>query len=135
MLFAINRVFQGIIESYPRGKKVYPTIPKGENGGFPIAALAPNPDHEPVEEYILKIDACVAEYGLDVRYEEEFQDIVVKKDEFTVVTAKDQYRTRNVVLAFGSNIPLDLGVYGEAKTVARKLDNPDDHLGAPTPTA
>jgi thioredoxin reductase len=23
-------------------------------------------------------------------------------------------------------------VYGEAKTVARKLDNPDDHLGAPT---
>ena len=24
------KAFQGIVDSYPRGKKVYPTIPKGE---------------------------------------------------------------------------------------------------------
>ena len=27
-------VFQGIIDSYPRGKKVYPTIPKGRGEPF-----------------------------------------------------------------------------------------------------
>ena len=25
-------VFQGIIDSYPKGKKVYPTIPRGSSG-------------------------------------------------------------------------------------------------------
>jgi thioredoxin reductase len=49
-----------------------------------------------------------------------------------VITRQSRYRCRNVVLAFGSNIPVELGIYGEAKTVARKLDNPAEHIGAPT---
>ncbi len=127
-----QRVLQGIIDSYPRGKKVYPTIPRGETGPFPIAELEPDPNNEPVEEYLAKIEACVEKYKISVDLAEEFQDILREKAEFTVETRRNRYRASNVVLAFGSNIPVDLGVYGEAKTVARSLDNPEEHLGAPT---
>ena len=127
-----DRVFQGIIDSYPRGKKVYPTIPKGESGPFPVEELEPSSENEPVEEYISHIEACVEKKNISIRFREDFQDVVKANDEFTVRTRQDQYRARNVVLAFGSNIPVDLGIYGEAKTVARKLDNPDDHIGDPT---
>ena len=37
-----SRPFQGIIDSYPRGKKVFPTIPKDELGPFPIPDLEPD---------------------------------------------------------------------------------------------
>ena len=51
-----NTIFQGIIDSYPRGKRVYPTIPKGEPGPFPIDDLMPDPNNDPVEEYLNKIE-------------------------------------------------------------------------------
>lgn len=126
------KVLQGIIDSYPRGKKVYPTIPKSQEGPFPIKELEPSPDNEPVEEYLDKIKACVEKYKISIHLNEEFQDIVKDRNTFTVITRQNQYRAFNVILAFGSNIPVDLGVYGEAKTVARNLDNPKDHINAPT---
>ena len=45
-----QNVFQGIVDSYPRGKKVYPTIPKTSSGPFPIPDLEPSASNEPVEE-------------------------------------------------------------------------------------
>ncbi len=125
-------VFQGIIDSYPRGKKVYPTIPKSEEGPFPIEDLQPNLNKEPVEDYLAKIRTCVEKYKISLHLKEDFQDVVKEKNGFTVITRQNRYRASSVVLAFGSNIPVDLGVYGEAKTVARNLDNPADHIGAPT---
>lgn len=122
-------VFQGIIDSYPKGKKVYPTIPKGETGPFPIEDLEPS--HEPVEEYVAKINARVGKHKIAIQLGEDFQDIVEEED-FEVVTDQNHYRTSNVVLAFGRNIPVDLGVYGDAKTVARRLHDPEDHIGAST---
>jgi thioredoxin reductase len=127
-----QNVFQGIIDSYPRGKKVYPTIPKSMSGPFPISDLEPSSSNEPVEEYVANIKACVEKHGIEIACNEEFQDISKDKDRFTVLTKDNRYTARNVVLAFGSNIPIDLGVYGEAKTVARKLDNTEEHIGAPT---
>jgi thioredoxin reductase len=127
-----QQVLQGIIDSYPRGKKVYPTIPRGETDPFPLEELEPSPSNDPVEEYLAKIEACVEKYNLTVDLGQEFQDLIQDDKEFTVVTHKSRYRAAHVVLAFGSNIPVDLGVYGEAKTVARSLDNPEEHLGAPT---
>jgi len=124
-----SRVLQGIIDSYPRGKKVYPTIPKGEVGPFPIEDLEPR--HEPVEEYVAKINACVERRKIAVHLSENFQDIV-EEEAFEVVTDRNHYRTSNVVLAFGRNIPADLGVYGDAKTVARRLHHPEAHIGAST---
>jgi len=127
-----ERLMQGIIDTYPPGKKVYPTIPKGDDGPFPIDDLTPDPGNAPVEDYLIQIEAVADKRGLAVRLNEDFQDIKKERGGFTVITGKNQYRAANVVLAFGSNIPIDLGVYGEAKTVARKLDNPNDHIGAPT---
>jgi thioredoxin reductase len=127
-----THVFQGIIDSYPRGKKVYPTIPKSENGPFPLEDLAPEPTNEPVEEYLSKIEACLDKHTITIQTSEEFQEIQKSKGYFNVLTRRNSYRSRRVVLAFGSNIPVDLGVYGEAKTVARKVENPQDHVGAPT---
>jgi thioredoxin reductase len=127
-----SRVFQGVIDSYPRGKKVYPTIPKGEPEPFPIEDLMPDPNNEPVEEYLAKIDRSIAKHHIVVHLNEEFLDIRKEQDEFSIVTRQGRYRACNIVLAFGSNIPVELGIYGEAKTVARKLDNPADHIGAPT---
>ena len=74
-----STVLQGIIDTYPRGKKVYPTIPKGETGPFPITELAPSPERDPVEEYVAKIAQCVKDYELTIRLQEEFQDIVKEK--------------------------------------------------------
>lgn len=127
-----DHLMQGILDSYPPGKKVYPTIPKGENGPFPLEALAPDPGNFPVEDYLAKIDASVEENGLVVRLGEDFQEIVRDRDGFDVITGQNRYHAGNVILAFGSNVPNELGIYGEAKTVARKLDNPNDHLGFPT---
>jgi thioredoxin reductase len=127
-----KKVLQGIIDSYPRGKKVYPTIPKGEEDPFPVEDLAPSLDHNPVEEYLAQIEACVERRKIAVGLSEEFQGMLRDKNEFTVSTNRDRYRAAHVVLAFGSNIPGDLGIYGEAKTVARNLDNPEEHIGAPT---
>lgn len=127
-----RRILQGIVDSYPQGKKVYPTIPKGETDPFPIDELTPDPNKLPVEEYIAGIENQVAQLGIDVQLGEDFQSLEKDGDTFLIITRRHRYRAKTVVLAFGSNIPIDLGVYGEAKTVARNLDNPQDHIGFAT---
>jgi thioredoxin reductase len=127
-----TEVFQGIIDSYPRGKKVYPTIPKGESEPFAIPELAPDGSTAPVEEYLKKVCDCIRKFQIQLSLGEDFQHLKREREAFSLTTSKDLYRVRSVVLAFGSNIPVDLGIYGEAKTVARKLENPADHLNAPT---
>lgn len=127
-----SRIFQGIIDSYPKGKKVYATIPRSETGPFAIEALAPAPDKPPVEAYVDAIEALAEERSIAVQFNEAFESMRKERDAFVVVTENGQYQARTVVLAFGSNIPVDLGVYGEAKTIARKLDNVQDHIGFST---
>lgn len=123
-----SRVFQGIIDSYPRGKKVYATIPKGETDPFAIEALTPASDKPPVEEYVAAIENLVEQEQIEIQFGEDFKDVTQDRNGFTIVTQNRQFKARRVVLAFGSNIPIDLGVYGEAKTVARNLDNPQDYI-------
>lgn len=127
-----QNAFQGIIDSYPRGKKVYPTIPKGDSGPFPVEELMPDENKRPVEDYLAKIGACIEKHKINIRPGEEFTELSKNQRGFSIVTRENQYQAANVVLAFGSNIPVDLGVYGEAKTIARKLENPADHIGAST---
>jgi thioredoxin reductase len=125
-------IFQGIIDSYPRGKKVYPSIPKGATEPFAIADLEPDGTNAPVEEYLEKVSAAIQKHRIQVCLGEDFHRLKKDREGFTLTTVKNDYRTRTVVLAFGSNIAVDLGIYGEAKTVARKLENPTYHLNAPT---
>ena len=92
-----KNIFQGIIDSYPRGKKVYPTIPKDETGPFPVEDLMPDPGNDPVEEYLAKIEKCVSKLSTTVNLNEEFLDIKREQNEFNVITRRNRYRARNVV--------------------------------------
>ena len=123
-----KKVFQGIIDSYPKGKSVYPTIPKGHEAPFPIRSLEPSKEKDPVEKYVEQIEAVVQSENLNIIYEEDFKDIEEESEGYIVKTQKSQYSAKNIILAFGSNIPNDLGLYGEAKTVARKLENVEDYV-------
>ncbi len=127
-----KKVFQGIIDSYPKGKSVYPTIPKGHEAPFPIKSLEPPKEKVAVEEYVEQIEAVVQSENLNIIYEEDFKDIEEESEGYIVKTQKSQYGAKNIILAFGSNIPNDLGLYGEAKTVARKLENVEDYVWLPT---
>jgi thioredoxin reductase len=127
-----KRVFQGIIDSYPKGKRVYPTIPKGESGPFAIEELEPPAKRVPVEQYIDQVEDVVESIKLNIRYEESYFDLESRDNRLFVKTDQGVYVGKNVVFAFGSNIPNDLGVYGEAKTVARNLENPEQYIGVTT---
>jgi thioredoxin reductase len=127
-----KRVFQGIIDSYPKGKRVYPTIPKGETGPFPIKELEPPESRVPVEQYIEQVESLVETIELNIRCAETYLDLETGANRLYVKTDRGVYEGKNVVFAFGSNIPNELGVYGEAKTVARNLENPEQYIGVTT---
>jgi thioredoxin reductase len=120
-------ILQGIINSYPSGKKVYPTIPKGQSGPFPVSDLEPS--DEPVEAYVAKVKNGIEKHEIAVRLGEEANDLVKDERWFKVVTSQNEYECDNVVMAFGKSIPADLGVYGDATHVHRQLDNPEEYLG------
>ncbi len=126
-----RKVLQGIRETYPRGKGVYPTVPRGADEDYIVNEIRPIGDKEPVEEYLVRIEAFVAEAGIPMRLGQEFKGFEKAKGHFIVHTDHGALHARNLVMAFGSNIPVELGVYGEAKTVARNLENPEAYLGAP----
>ncbi len=125
-------VFQGIHDSYPKGKRVYPTIPKGESGPFPVEELEPPDSRIPVEQYIDQVSDRVESLDLNIRYEAAYQDLEIQGNRVHVKTDRGIHVGKNVIFAFGSNIPNDLGVYGEAKTVARNLENPEQYIGVTT---
>ena len=126
-----SKVFAGIIDSYPTGKKVYPTVPKSNTEPFFIDELKPPDSKVSVEEYIALIEEVVEKRNISIQYEEDFDTIETDKGLHKVVTQKNKYVGRNVILAFGSNIPNELNVWGEAKTVARNLTYVEDYIGVP----
>ncbi|HHE74033.1 MAG TPA: FAD-binding protein, partial [Desulfobacteraceae bacterium] len=65
-----KRVLQGIIDSYPKGKKVYPTIPKSESDPFPIEALVPPKEKIAVETYVGQIETYVQSQQINIKFEE-----------------------------------------------------------------
>lgn len=123
-----KKVFQGIIDTFPKGKSVYPTIPKGYSEPFQIGSISPPENKVTVEEYIEQIEQSVKSQNLNIVFEEEFMTLEQNINGYTIKTNKNSYQAKNVILAFGSNMPNDLGIYGEAKTVARKLENVKDFV-------
>lgn len=120
---------QGIIDTYPKGKKVYPTIPKRYTEPFPVEEVRPPETRIPVEAYIDQARTVVEECSMNIRFNENFKTIEGEHPDFLVKTETASYPARNIILAFGSNIPNDLGIYGEAKTVARNIENGEDYIG------
>jgi thioredoxin reductase len=120
-------ILQGFIDRYPSGKKIYPTLPKGESGPFPVPDLEPS--NEPVEAYVEKVKSCVEKHEMHIRLGEDVIDLVKEEKGFKIVTSQNEYECANVVIAFGRSIPVDLGVYGDATHVHRRLNNPEEHIG------
>ena len=125
-------VFQGISNTYPEGKNVYPSKPKENPEPFLVEELRPPDKPVTVEKYIQYVQHFVQHEGLNVITETEFEDIEEGRDYQKVVTSKGIFQTRKVLLAFGSSIPKELSVYGDAKMVAKGLDDPKKYIGVRT---
>jgi thioredoxin reductase len=85
-----------------------------------------------VEKYIQYVQHFVQHEGLNVLTETEFEDIEEGRDFQKVVTSRGTFQSRKVLLAFGSSIPKELSVYGDAKMVAKGLDDPKKYIGVRT---
>ena len=120
-------ILQGLVDRYPSGKKVYPTIPRDESGPFLVPEL--EPANEPVEAYVAKVKTFVEKHEIHVRFGEDVNGLAKDDKGFRIATSRTEYACAHVVLAFGRSIPADLGVYGDATYVHRSLDTPEQHLG------
>lgn len=125
-------VFQGIANTYPQGKLVYPSKPKDAPEPFLVEELRPPDKPVTVESYLQYIQHFVQHENLNIQTEVAFEDIRDERDGLTVVTSKGNFKGKKVVLSFGSNIPRELSVYGDAKMVAKNVDDPSKYIGVRT---
>jgi thioredoxin reductase len=124
--------FQGIANTYPEGKLVYPSKPKDAPEPFLVEELRPPDKPVTVESYLQYIQHFVQHENLHIQTEVAFEDIRDERDRLTVVTSKGNFKGRKVVLAFGSSIPRELSVYGDAKMVAKNVEDPGKYVGIKT---
>lgn len=125
-------VFQGIANTYPQGKLVYPSKPKDAPEPFLVEELRPPDKPVTVESYLQYVQHFVQHENLNVRTEVAFEDIRDERDGLTVITSIGNFKGKKVVLSFGSNIPRELSVYGDAKMVAKNVDDPSKYIGVKT---
>lgn len=125
-------VFQGIANTYPQGKLVYPSKPKDAPEPFLVEELRPPDKPVTVESYLQYVQHFVQHENLNVQTEVAFEDVRDERDGLTVVTSKGNFKGKKVVLSFGSNIPRELSVYGDAKMVAKNVDDPSKYIGVRT---
>ena len=125
-------VFQGIANTYPEGKNVYPSKPKENPEPFLVEELRPPDKPVAVEKYVQYVQHFVQHENLNVKTEITFEDLREGRDHLTVQTSQGAFKGRKVILAFGSSIPRELSVYGDAKMVAKSLDDPRKYVGART---
>lgn len=125
-------VFQGIANSYPQGKLVYASKPKDAPEPFLVEELRPPDKPVTVESYLQYVQHFVQHENLNIQTEVAFEDIRDDRDGLTVITSKGNFKGKKVVLSFGSNIPRELSVYGDAKMVAKNVDDPAKYVGVRT---
>lgn len=125
-------IFQGIANSYPQGKLVYASKPKDAPDPFLVEELRPPDKPVTVESYLQYVQHFVQHENLNVQTDVAFEDIRDERDTLSVVTSKGVFRGRKVVLSFGSNIPRELSVYGDAKMVAKNVEDATKYVGVKT---
>lgn len=125
-------IFQGIANTYPEGKNVYPSKPKEDTEPFRVEELRPPDKPVTVEKYIQYVQHFAQHENLAVQSDTFFEDIRDQRDHLSVVTSSGNIKARKLILAFGSSIPKELSVYGDAKMVAKTLDDPKKYVGLKT---
>jgi len=125
-------VCQGITNTYPAGKFVYPSKPKDAADPFLVEELRPPEKPVTVEGYLQYVQHFVQHENLNVQTEVKLEDIHDERGGLTVITDKGRSRGRKVVLAFGSSIPRELSVYGDARMVAKNVEDASKYIGVKT---
>ena len=125
-------IFQGIANTYPEGKLVYASKPKDAPEPFMVDELRPPDKPVTVESYLQYVQHFVQHENLNVQTVVAFEDIKDERDGLTVITSKGNYKGKKAVLSFGSNIPRELTVYGDAKMVAKNVDDASKYIGIKT---
>ena len=99
------------IVGYPTNMEFFSTPELIEIGGYPFPVQAYKPTREEAIEYYRGV---TDREGLNVALYEQVLDVTGERGEFTVVTTKEEYRARNVVVATGFfDVPNLLNVPGE----------------------
>jgi len=124
--------FQGIANTYPQGKLVYATKPKDAEEPFLVDELRPPDKPVTVESYLQYIQHFVQHENINIKTDVALEDIKDERNGLTVMTTKGDFKCKKVVLAFGSSIPRELLVYGDAKMVAKNVEDPSDYIGIKT---
>ena len=127
-----KRVFQGIANTYPAGKDVFASRPKDSEEPFLVEELRPPDKPVTVEKYLLYVEHFVEHAKLNLQFETLFEDVQDKRDGFLVTTSKGSLHAKKIILSFGSSIPKELTVYGDAKMVAKTLSDPQKYVGMRT---
>lgn len=125
-------IFQGISNTYPEGKMVYASKPKDAPEPFMVDELRPPDKPVSVESYLQYVQHFVQHENLHVQTEVEFKDLKESRDGIQIVTSKGDYHAKKVILSFGSNIPRELSVYGDAKMVAKNVEDASKYIGLKT---
>lgn len=124
--------FQGIANTYPEGKLVYASKPKDAPEPFLVEELRPPDKPVTVESYLQYVQHFVQHENLNIQTEAVFEEIKDGRDGLTVHTSKGNFKGKKVVLAFGSSIPRELSVYGDAKMVAKNVEDASKYIGIKT---
>lgn len=125
-------IFQGIANTYPEGKLVYPSKPKDAPEPFMVEELRPPDKPVTVESYLQYVQHFVQHENLNVQTDTILEDIKTERDCLHITTSKGIFRAKHVILAFGSNIPRELSVYGDAKMIAKNVEDPSKYVGKKT---
>src|SRR5262245_50851852 len=84
------------IVGYPTNMEFFSTPELIEIGGYPFPIQHYKPTREQAIEYYRGV---AARESLDIRLYERVLEVTGKRGDFTVITSKDAYSARNVVLA------------------------------------
>lgn len=125
-------IFQGIANTYPEGKLVYASKPKDAPEPFMVDELRPPDKPVTVESYLQYVQHFVQHENLHVQTEVSLEDIKDERDGLTVITSKGNFKGKKAILSFGSNIPRELSVYGDAKMVAKNVEDASKYVGVKT---
>ncbi len=84
--------------NYPQHMTFFSTSDKLEVGGIPFASINPKPKRLEALEYYRRVEG---HFDLAPRLFEEVRKIMKQQDHFTVISSKQRYQARNVIIATG----------------------------------
>ncbi|SCY40851.1 thioredoxin reductase (NADPH) [Flavobacterium anhuiense] len=102
----VNSIF-----NYPLYMTFFSTAERLEIGGIPFNCLAPKPGRQEALEYYRNIHRY---FKFNINLFEKVLDIQKNKEIFKIATDKNNYESKNVIIATGFyDIPIEMNVSGE----------------------